>query len=95
MSPEGLQCDVDSGVCTQDGLVLVGKGFVFVHLWRRIGSHAVLHEFHSWHVTVPVIIVRDTKEVFHRCGGRSWGAWRAGWSRFTFWTLKKEKIKNN
>lgn len=32
-SPEGLQRGVDSGVGTQGGLVLVGKGFVSVHVW--------------------------------------------------------------
>lgn len=32
MSTEGLQCGVDSSVCTQDGLVLIRKGFIFVEL---------------------------------------------------------------
>lgn len=92
MSAEGLQCGVDSGVCTQDGLFLIGKGFIFVELrkWRRVSSHIVLAVFHSlWHTTVTIIIVRGNEEVFHSRSGRSWGAWRARWSGVTFRALMK------
>lgn len=96
MSAEGLQRGVDSGVCTQCSLVLIGKGFVFVHLWRRrkISTNIVLNKFHSfWHsAAIPIIIVRgDIKEVFSSCGGRSWWSWRAGWSGFTLWALTTKK----
>lgn len=91
MSAEGLQCGMDTSFCTQGSLVLIGKGFIFVKLWRwrRISGHIVLDEFLSfWHTAVPIIIVRGSKEVC--CGGRPWGAWRARRSRFTLWTLTKK-----
>lgn len=99
MSTEGLQCGVDSSVCAQGSLVLIGKSFVFVHLWkwRRISSHFVLDEFHGIRhaTTIHVIVVRGNEEVFHSCGGGSWRAWRARWSRFTLRTLTKKRWKLN
>lgn len=99
MSAEGLQCGVDSSVCTQGSLVLIGKSLVFVHLWgwRRISGHFVLDEFHSIrHATaIHVIVVRGNEEVFHSCGGGSRRAWRAGWSRFTMRTLTEKRWKLN
>lgn len=88
VSPEGLEGGVDPGVPTQEGLVPVGKSFVFVDLWKWISSHAVIEELHGfWHLTVSVVIVRQSKEVLCPGVGRSRGARRTRWSWFTLWTL--------